>query len=239
MEKHNKHHNVAESLGGSGERVNLSDTSEDEHTSFHSVMGHLSPDMILRRFLIAGIRTNGKSKSVPFSVARDLMADLSTRDWKSLYVPGTFDQDLSEEHAVIAHYHLAGYLIQEMALVSGAIGRLASIHENNGIKGQAEFFRTKRMTAAMHRFTREEDSTGAPKWTKPMNEGVRSRVLDLTKNVVTEPLRQDSRRKMIDLLENHKVKLWKSQAIPQELYRIYSTILARLGERGIDMREFD
>lgn len=239
MEKRNKHHNVAESLGGSRADVNLSDTCEDEHAAFHSVMGHQTPDMALRRLLLSGIRTNGKSRSVPYSVAAEILRDISKADWKSLYVPGTFDASLSRERNVIAHYHLSRYLTEEMALVENAIGRLAGFNEGNGMKGPMEFFRTKRATVAMHRMLKETDREGAPKWTKPLNVGVRTRLLDSTDDVTMEHLRLDARKKMIHLLEDHANRLVKMRRKPDAIRGVYAEVLAKFGEVGLDMREFD
>lgn len=239
MEKRTKHHNVPESLGGSRNKANLSDTGEDEHAAFHSVMGHLSPDMILRRMLLSGIRTNGKSRSIPFSVASEILQDISKADWKSLYVPGTFDASLSRERNVIAHYHSSRYLTEEMALVENAIGRLAGFNESNGMKGPLEFFRTKRPVVAIHRMLHEQDRESSPKWTKPLNSGVRTRILDMTNDVPMEHLRLDSRRKMINLLEDHANRLVKMRKKPDGIRSAYTEVLAKFGEVGFDIREFD
>lgn len=104
----NKHHNIPRSYGGSNDLCNIPTIDAGEHTHFHSIFGHLTPDQLLR-MLIVSSAYNGPPKSF----LSDFLNASTERDWRGMYdqtalrdIPENIDSsnDVSQTYLTAALY---------------------------------------------------------------------------------------------------------------------------------------
>lgn len=74
-EKFNDHHNIARSHGGSNHACNLIHIHKRDHTNFHRIFEHLTPDQFLRILTLYGVR-----EGMPPTMSQRLLKKLMEQD---------------------------------------------------------------------------------------------------------------------------------------------------------------
>lgn len=236
------HHCVPHSFDGASSNVNLSRVWEEEHHQFHETTGHLPPDFFLRRFLIGNVTwTDGKERSLPPGVYKDVLSLLTPEDWHSLYQPGTFNtahprNEGESLRRAKAAFHVAWYLDREMSLVMDQIG-LLGIHKmppysvEREMRAVHQFFGKDRPHVLMRMYLLEQDERSERKWAKPMRDDVRKDLLQILRTSKLEPLYANgSLQRIFDHLLSHHERLSRCAGIWQPNLRDHAGTLKRAAQ---------
>jgi hypothetical protein len=240
------HHNIPVSHMGAGNNGNLSPLESGRHHKYHSIAGHPTPDMNLRRMLLSGLTRSG-GRVYPASFVRDILTQLQWGNFDSLYEEEGFcaykNKNGHKEKVSINRKrarsitHKANQLAFEHDLIRSALSHLTlgkllpqediSFHQRN-----MEFFSAQTPSEAMRRFLLEEATDGQLAWVRPMQQGVRSRLLDTLQGAKYQKPTNTEKEKIIDSVNN----FLEDDVLPASIqtsrdYRAYTKVLASYSDR--------
>ncbi|MBT5237041.1 hypothetical protein HOL63_01570 [Candidatus Peregrinibacteria bacterium] len=235
------HHNIPVSHMGAGNNGNLSPLESGRHHKYHSIAGHPTPDMILRRMLLSGLTCSGGTV-YPRSFINEMLTQLQWENSDFLYEEGGFcvykntnghkEKGGIERKKARSITHRADQLAFEHDLTRSALSHLTlgkllpqediSFHQRN-----MEFFSAQTPSEAMRRFLIEKATDGHLAWARPMQQGVRSQLLDTLKGAKYQKPSKKEKERIIDTVNNFLI----NDVLPASLqtareYRKYTKALA-------------
>lgn len=214
----NDHHGVPQSFLGSNDGdTNLTRLAVPLHNAFHQMAGHLPPASFIRKLVLASVNWHeNDGKMLPVGFYRDVLEVLTPKDWRHLYHNKAIRPVHSEGSATNSQtksaIHIYLNIWEEQRMVADAIQGLGVAQyiskESRIFSNEAMlFFQTDNPADAIREYLVAENDSGQRLWTKPFTNSTQENMVGLTSFVETEQLTLDTRRQLLQVLNDHHVRL--------------------------------
>jgi hypothetical protein len=208
------HHNIPSSHMGAGNNGNLSPLQSERHQLFHSIAGHPTPDMNLRRMLLSGLTRSG-GKIYPATFVQEVLGQLRWENFDDIYEDSGFciDQTTNGKAEVVnlerkkarVLTHRCNQLAFEHQLIRSSLSHITlgkllpeediSFHQRN-----MELFDVQTPSEAMKKFLTEKATDGDLAWVRPMQDDVRSALLETLQGVRYQKSTKTEKEKIIHVV---------------------------------------
>ncbi|MBP9750266.1 MAG: hypothetical protein KBC95_00270 [Candidatus Peribacteraceae bacterium] len=211
MSPRNEHHGLPRSHGGSSHSTNLTTVDEQRHNDWHGIVGHPTPDGLIRHLLL--VRATRLRLSLPPSVVEDGLSILKPNDLagiyesKALLIPSQRADGL--RNATRHRIHRWSHMSEELRLADRVVGSLSGSTDlsqdaariSDAFQG---FFQTVDPAEHIRQILLEHDQhNGQIAWSKPILPGVRSDLLDVLKGAKAERQGEAQQRRLLDIVFGH------------------------------------
>lgn len=211
MSPRNEHHGLPRSHGGSSHQSNLTTVDEQRHNDWHGIVGHPTPDGLIRHLLL--VRSTRLRLALPPSVIEDSLAILKPDDLERIYeskaLIATGQRAEGIRNATRHRIHRWNHMSEELRLADQVVAALSGSKDlpkeaadvSDDLQG---FFQTADPAEHIRQILLEEDPrNGQVAWSKPILPGVRSNLLDVLKGAKAERQTEVQQQQLLDVLFGH------------------------------------
>jgi len=213
----NDHHGVPQSFLGSNDgKTNITRMPVSLHNAFHHMAGHLPPASFMRKLMLSSVNWHEEDgKMLPPGLCKDVLEEFTPKDWRHLYQNGAIrpvDEQNATNGQTKSAIHIYLNLWEEQRLVADAfqalgVSQYISKDSRAFTKDAMLFFNTDNPVNAMHGYLTAENDHEQRLWTKPLRNNLNREMSKLTASVVTEHLTLTSRKKLLQTLNDHHMRL--------------------------------